>query len=89
MSGGGIVIDVWPIDLRVSGEVRRLLRVWVYDPRSGDESAVYVDPEQGAGIRVHDRVWWGADCVYWTRGGEFTDRQLPKVGLSFDPRPKT
>lgn len=71
-----------------SGDVRRQL--WCVN-HNGDECAVFCDIEGGADVRAGDRIWWQSGTIYWTRDETkndrgFVEREIDKVGGSFDPR---
>jgi hypothetical protein len=84
MVGGTVIENALGIGQR-SGEPRRQL--WCVDSNSrSDECAVFCDIEAGKDVRPGDRIWWQERTIYWTRDGEFVEREIPKVGFSFDPR---
>lgn len=68
-------------------------QLWCVDDTNGwDECPVFTDIERGADVRPGDRIWWQGGTIYWTRdaspagGPGFVERELPKLGGSFDPR---
>ncbi len=61
-------------------------RLWCVDRRHGDECAVFADATEAADVRPGDRIWWQSGKIYWTRDGAFTEREIRKIGFSFDPR---
>lgn len=81
---GGTVIENQTVTCRETGRVRR--RLWCVDRRHGDECAVFADREEAAEVRPGDRIWWQGRKIYWTRDGAFTEREISKIGFSFDPR---
>lgn len=80
---GGTVIEVKLTRTEGGCDVARL---WCVDRRHADECAVYADPVEGAKVRPGDRIWWQCGKIHWTRDGAFTEREIRKVGFSFDPR---
>lgn len=76
---GGTVIE----NILAGADKRRL---WCVDRRHGDECAVFAGAAEAADVRPGDRIWWQGRSIYWTRDGAFTDREIRKVGFSFDPR---
>lgn len=73
---GGKVIEV----LR-KGEATRL---WCVDSY-GDETAIHVKTVEELPAPGDD-VWWQGRGAYWTpRDRRFRDRELERVGYSFDP----
>lgn len=83
---GGTVIEN-RLRLIEGGDLRRQL--WCVDRRHGDECAVFADPTEAEGVRPGDRIWWQGGKIYWTRDGAFTEREIRKIGFSFDPRNAT
>ena len=81
---GGTVIENRVSSNPETGAIRR--RLWCVDGRHGDECAVYADREEAADVRPGDRIWWQGGKIYWTRDGLFVDREIRKIGFSFDPR---
>jgi hypothetical protein len=80
---GGAVIEVR--QELVSG--RPAVRIWCVD-RNGDEAAIYVAMPEGGKAQVFDQVWWQGRTAFWTAQGGKSDVPLPRIGNSFDPRPK-
>ncbi len=68
------------------GRQADVVRLWCMDGRHGDECAVYADLTEALGVMPGDRVWWQGRKIYWTRDGAFTEREIRKIGFSFDPR---
>ena len=90
MIGGTVIQNSLGEGGRSQGQRRQL---WCIDHIHGtsDECAVFCDIEAGADVRPGDRIWWQGGTIYWTRDdapGEpgFVEREIPKVGFSFDPR---
>ena len=89
---GGTVIENLQTRLPSGKIVRRL---WCVDrSRPFDECAVYADPWEAEDVRAGDWIWWQCGKIYWSRhidgnpnkGSEFVERELKKIGGSFDPR---
>jgi hypothetical protein len=85
---GGTVIE--SIETTAHGSGRRVRRLWcVEGGRSSDECAVYADPEEARKVRTGDKIWWQGRSIYWTdQDGCFEDKEIAKIGFSFDPRPR-
>lgn len=81
---GGTVIENIVDKCQETGRVRR--RLWCMDRRNSDECAVFADEEEAADVQPGDRIWWQSGKIYWTRDGAFTEREIRKIGYSFDPR---
>lgn len=84
---GGTVIENQIRTCAETGSVRR--RIWCVDRRRADECAVFADADEAQDIRPGDEIWWQCGSIYWTRAGEFADREIRKIGFSFDPREAT
>lgn len=66
---------------------RKLRRLWCVDTvYQSDELAVYTTPDNGKNVQGGDDIWWQSGKIYWSRGNDFRDVPMPKVGYSFDPR---
>ena len=77
---GGKIIEV---NLDTRG-----LRLWCMD-RNGDELAIYVKPEKEIPCPGDD-VWWQGRTAYWsTKNRTYVDRNLDRIGYSFDPHKHT
>lgn len=84
MVGGTVIENRVGEGGRGQGQRRQL---WCVDHHGrSEECAVFCDIEAGKDVRPGDRIWWQGGTIYWTRDGEFTEREIPKVGFSFDPR---
>lgn len=81
---GGTVIENQISACAETGRVRR--RLWCVDRRHGDECAVFADLNEAADVQPGDRIWWQSGKIYWTRDGAFVEREIRKIGFSFDPR---
>lgn len=81
---GGTVIENLLSRCGATHQERR--RLWCVDRRHGDECAVFADPEEARDVIPGDRIWWQGGRIYWTRDGAFTEREIRKIGFSFDPR---
>lgn len=89
---GGTVIE--NVICRSSGTGLLRRRLWCADRRSTDECAVFADVEEAEDVRVGDWIWWQGGKIYWTRypngdssqEPEFVEREIRKIGFSFDPR---
>lgn len=89
---GGTVLENIVCQNPDTGEYRR--RLWCVDRRSADECAVYADLEEAEDVRTGDWIWWQSGKIYWTRypngdstkEPEFVEREINKIGYSFDPR---
>lgn len=84
---GGTVIENRVID-------RAKRQIWCVDRVSSDECAVFADYDEAADMQAGDWIWWQSGKIYWTRhvnsdpdqGTEFVEREIRKIGYSFDPR---
>lgn len=78
---GGKVIEV----KRMTTENGRdVIRVWCVD--KFDECAIYIEPQKDSPL-PGDSVWWQGRVAMWTPADRrFVDKELPRVGYSFDPR---
>lgn len=85
MVGGVIVGNLRTISHGSRRDVRLL---WCVDPRRpNDECAVYADPIEAKDVKPGDRIWWQGGTIYWTTADErIVEKELPKIGFSFDPR---
>lgn len=81
---GGTVIENQISACAETGKLRR--RLWCVDRRHADECAVFADPDEAADVQPGDRIWWQSGKIYWTRDGAFVEREIRKIGFSFDPR---
>lgn len=82
MIGGTVIenaLDVQPETQRV------VARLWCFSATEG-ECAVWADPHEASDVQPGDTIWWQSMEIMWSRGGEFSDRVIQKVGYSFDPR---
>lgn len=81
---GGTVIENQVSTCAETGRIRR--RIWCVDRRYNDECAVFADAEEAEDVQPGDRIWWQGGSIYWTRDGAFVEREIRKIGFSFDPR---
>lgn len=89
---GGTVIENVVTRNSETGAFRR--RLWCADRRSSDECAVFADCHEAEDVQPGDWIWWQSGKIYWTRhvdgdpdkGSEFVEREIRKIGFSFDPR---
>ena len=84
MVGGQVIENRLDVS-RETGSLRRIL--WCVDGRHhSDECAVFADAHEAEDVRPGDQIWWQGGKIYWTRKGLFVDREIRKIGFSFDPR---
>ena len=84
MSVGGTVIEV--VEQIAPEDGRKRVRLWCVD--RDDEVAVWTRPAEDLPA-VGDRIWWQGGRIFWTPVDKrFVDRPIPKLGFSFDPRPR-
>ncbi len=86
---GGTVIEAKPMRITAGaypGKQTDVIRLWCADRRSSDECAVYALSEEAADAKPGDWIWWQGGNIYWTRHGAFIEREIKKIGFSFDPR---
>lgn len=73
---GGKIIEV-----RREGE---RTRIWCVD--GSDECAIYIEtPSEMPALG--DMLWWQGRTAFWTPADKrFVERELTRIGFSFDPR---
>lgn len=73
---GGKIIEVRP-----EGEKTR---IWCIDKH--DECAIYIE-SVADGPQPGDQIWWQGRAAMWTPADKrFVDKELRRIGYSFDPR---
>lgn len=88
-TGIGTMIGGTVLENRLTTSPNRVAvrQLWCIDTRNpNDECAVFADPDEAADVRPGDRIWWQSGKIFWSRHGEFHDKQIKKIGYSFDPR---
>lgn len=90
---GGTVIENVVADLESGTPARRL---WCVERRNpSNECAVFADIDEASDVQPGDLIWWQGGKIFWTRYENpedeepiFCEREISKIGFSFDPRGK-